>query len=211
MLTRVLLALSALSALSAQSLTLSLSPASLQAGQSTTLTISYTDATPSSNTAAIEWALSLPAGITAGSYSAGSALTTAGKLINCGPSACVAAGDGATLNDTVIASGPIATVPLTVTSTTAPGTLTVTLTSLLGATATNPSTVTLTVNSPTVTVLSRYDLNGDGLVNAADVTIMLNEVIGSATCSGQSLNVGDGKCDVEDLEFEILAALGIIH
>jgi hypothetical protein len=195
----------------AQSFSLSLSPASVQAGGTTTLTITYADSSPSSNTAAMEWALSLPAGITAGSYTAGAALTAAVKPISCGASICVAAGDGATLNDTVIGSGVVATVPLTISSTITPGSEAITLTSLLGATATNPSTVALTVTPATETVLSRYDLNGDGVVNATDVGIMLGDVIGTAICSGQSLNVGDGKCDVEDLEFEILAALGIIH
>lgn len=194
-----------------QSLTLSVSPASVQAGGTATLTITYADSSPSSNTAALEWALSLPTGITAGAPTAGAALTTAVKPINCGTSICVAAGDGATLNDTVIGSGVIATVPLTVASTAAPGPLSVTLTGTLGATSTNPSTVTLTISPATETVLSRYDLNGDGVVNATDVGIMLSEVIGTTTCSGQSLNVGDGKCDAVDLEYEILAALGIIH
>lgn len=194
----------------AQSLTLSLSPASVQAGGSTTLTITYADSSPSSNMAAVQWTLSLPAGLTAGAYTAGAALTTAVKPVNCGTLACVAAGDGSTLNDTVIGSGIIATVPLAVASTTTPGALSISLTAL-GATSTNPSTVTVTVSPVTETVLSRYDLNGDGVVNATDVGIMLNEVIGTTTCSGQSLNVGDGKCDAVDLEFEILAALGIIH
>jgi hypothetical protein len=189
----------------AQSLTLSLSPSSVQAGQPATLAIAYQDSSPSANVAGIQWQLTLPAGVTAGAPVGGAALTAASKAINCGTSICIAIGDGTALNDSVIASGAIASIPLTVSPSAASGNITA---AVLGVTATNPSSVALTVNTITLTVLSPYDLNGDGSVNAADVGIMLNELL-TGTCTGQSLKVGDGKCGLIDLETEILAALGL--
>jgi len=190
----------------AQSLTLSLNPASSQAGQNTTLTVAYQDASPSANAAGIEWQLNLPAGVTAGTPAAGAAATAANKVVTCGVAACLVIGDGAVLNDTVIGSGVLATIPLTLSTNAVSGSVTMTA---LGVTATTPSSIALTINPATLTILSPYDLNGDGSVNAADVGIMINEFL-SGTCSGQSLKVADGKCSIVAVEYEILAAIGVV-
>jgi hypothetical protein len=51
------------------------------------------------------------------------------------------------------------------------------------------------------------DLNGDGVVNAADVQLAANAVIGLGACVFGDLN-GNGICDVADLQRVINAALG---
>jgi hypothetical protein len=191
--------------LAGQSLTLSLNPASLQAGQNTTLTAAYQDATPSASAAGIEWQLTLPTGVTAGAPVVGAAATAANKVVTCGVAGCIVIGDGATLNDTAIGSGVLAAIPLTLSAGAVSGGVSMTA---LGVTATNPSSISMMVNPATLTVLSPYDLNGDGAVNAADVSIMINEFL-SGTCTGQSLKVADGKCGIVAVEYEILAAIGV--
>lgn len=53
---------------------------------------------------------------------------------------------------------------------------------------------------------SPCDLNGDGVVNVADVQIAINEVLGLAPCT---MNLdGTGVCDVADVQRVIAAALG---
>lgn len=193
-----------------QSVTLSVSPASLQSGTAT-LTASFTDSSPSAGMAGVQWVLSLPSGITAALPAAGAATTAAAKIITCGTALCVDIGS-APPNETQINSGVLFTVPLTVSGAT-PGANAITLTSLLGVSGTggtNASTINLSVNPATLTILSVYDLNGDGIVNGADVGIMLLDLV-NRTCTGQAASVGDGKCDLQAVELEIKAALGVIH
>jgi len=53
---------------------------------------------------------------------------------------------------------------------------------------------------------SPCDLNGDGVVNVADVQIAVNEVLGLSACT---MNLdGTGACDVADVQRVITAALG---
>ena len=54
---------------------------------------------------------------------------------------------------------------------------------------------------------SYCDLNGDGLVNAADVTSAINQVLGLAPCTNGDLR-GTGSCDSVDVQRVISAALG---
>jgi len=51
------------------------------------------------------------------------------------------------------------------------------------------------------------DLNDDGVVNALDVQIALNQALGAISCGTADLN-GNGACNVVDLQRVINAALG---
>jgi hypothetical protein len=51
------------------------------------------------------------------------------------------------------------------------------------------------------------DLNGDGVVGAADVQIEANATVGAAACGAADLD-GNGRCDVVDLQRVIAAATG---
>jgi hypothetical protein len=194
-----------------QSLSLSVSPASVAPGGTATLTLNFADTSPTADLAGIEWIVSLPAGVTAGAAVVGAAGTAAGKLINCGATGiCIVIGNGATVNDTGIASGALATVPLTVAPTTAPGTLSIALSGVSGATG--PGLAAMVTTSPiNLKVTSKYDLNGDGVDNLADVLIILGEALGTSPCTAPSTGVGDGKCTMSDVELEIEAALGKIQ
>jgi hypothetical protein len=168
--------------------------------------------------AGVEWTLSLPAPITAGAPALGAAAIAAGKAVTCGTSTqaltttCILIGDGSTLNNTPIGSGVIATIPITVPASTAPGVYGASLTSLLGASTAVPTTsITIPKASGNITVVaSIYDLNGDGVVNAADVQLMLSQNL-AGTCVAPASGVGDGKCGLVDVQLEILAALGLVH
>lgn len=197
----------------AQTLSLSVSPVSDLPGSTPTLTIAFTDSSPSSNIAGVQWTLTLPAGVTAGAAVAGASSTAGQKLISCNGLICLDVGSdnvtGFALNTTALTNGTLATIPLTVASTASAGQITIGA-AYVAANAV-PSAVTIPAASVTFTVLSKYDLNGDGLINAADVQIALAEALGQEPCTSPFNLVGDGKCSIMDVILEIEAALGLIH
>jgi hypothetical protein len=196
-----------------QSVGLSVSPASISPGGTAVLSLTFTDSSPSSNMAGAQWTLTPPSGATISAPTSGPATTAASKVITCGAGAfaplCVDVGDGTTLNANVIGSGVLATFPVSVAAATTPGGMPFALAGLLGATS-GGSALSLTTTGVTLTILSKYDLNGDGLVNAGDVSIMVQDYL-TQSCTGTAAGVGDGKCDIEDVMLEILAATGAIH
>ena len=52
------------------------------------------------------------------------------------------------------------------------------------------------------------DLNGDGVVNVADVQLAVNQAVGAVACSSADLD-GDGSCNVIDVQRIINADLGL--
>jgi hypothetical protein len=115
---------------------------------------------------------------------------------------------GVTVTFAVSAGGGILSAASAVTN--AQGLATVTLT--LGATAA-PTTVvassgTLAGSPITLTATDVYDLNGDGVVNAADVQIAVNQALGLAPCTNGDVNK-DGVCNVIDVQKVIAASLGM--
>lgn len=197
--------------LAAQSIGVSVSPAQVSPGGSAVVTLTYADSVPSAGIAGLQWTFTLPAGLTAGTDAPGAATTAAAKVISCGPTGiCIDAGTGATLNATVITSGVLATIPVTVAATATPGADSLALSGVMGASAAG-LLVTVTAAPATLTVLfSKYDLNQDGLVNGADVLLSLNQADGTAPCTNADVD-GTGKCEVADVILEVLAALGVIH
>lgn len=91
-----------------QTLSPSVSPASIAQGSTTTLNVTFDGA--GTTVVALQWGLALPAGVTA-VWSAGPAATAAGKSVQCNAnfSVCLAYG----LNSTVIGPGVVATAVLT--------------------------------------------------------------------------------------------------
>lgn len=185
----------------AQTLTLS-GPATARPGA--TVTVSLTAA--ASGSAALQWAVGLPAGYTA-TVVAGAAAT--GKALTCNASNafCLLVGQ----NATVIGNGVVAAyslrVPASVSETAA-----LPLSSLLGASAVgNPVTIT---SGPaySLQILAHEDLNGDGSVTAADVTLMTTQAIESQTTPSACVNDlnSDGRCDVLDVMQIVLKSLGLI-
>jgi hypothetical protein len=56
-------------------------------------------------------------------------------------------------------------------------------------------------------VISACDLNGDGVVNIADVQIAINQALGIIACTNANL-IGSGVCNVVDVQRVINASLG---
>jgi hypothetical protein len=200
----------------AQSLSLSVSPASVYAGSSTPVTasITFTDASPTANIAGFGWTLTLPTGLTAGAGTVGAQGTAAQKVLTSNGALSILIGSDGTgssfpLNQNAFTSGIVATFPITVSTSSTPGQVNLTLTNVAAASAPGAA-VTITATGATLTILDQYDLNGDGTVNSADVLIMLTDFL-SSSCTGQAGKVGDGKCGISDVELEIRAALGLIQ
>ncbi len=179
----------------AQSVTLAGSAATVRPGQQVTLSVGVSG---SPAAAAFQFRADVPSGWTYGPTAIASAGTAANKTVQCGVALsgrlCVVYGAN---NNTLIAAGPVVTIPITVPASAAPGPYQLALSGILAGSA-NASPVTL--GSPagiTVTVLSPFDLNGDGTVNSTDLQATLDQVVGTAACSTGDFN-GDGKCDVID-------------
>jgi hypothetical protein len=192
--------------LSGQSLSVSVNPTTVGPGGTATVTIAFSDAATSVNAAGFEWTLSLPAGVTAGPGST----TVGNKILSCKGALCVLAGTApSSLNVGVIASGALASFPLTIGAAPA-GNQTVTLTQVVATSATG-TPITLSATPATLTIGPlKYDLNGDGKVDSADVQVALGQGLGNQSCTTGDVN-GDGKCDVTDVILTVMAAMGLLH
>jgi Dockerin type I domain/Cohesin domain len=164
---------------------------------------------PGSEPAAVQFSLSYPSDVGGVSVSAGPAATAASKEIACNtanPMLCVIYGvnQNRVLGSSA-APGTLASVAFSVAKTAA---LSETVT-LSGVVAADPSgnAIASAGSAGTITVFSVYDLNRDGKIDAQDLQIIINAILGQ---TAQDLN-GDGKTDVLDLMVEALAALGILH
>lgn len=177
----------------AQTLTPSLSAASVATGKPVTLTVTYAAGT--NPAAAIQWSLAVPTGTTV-VWAGTPGDTTLNKSLTCNatasPQVCILAG----LNDTAIPSGPLATATITFPAGTR-GTQTLTLSSDLAASLAGDS-IAVAGASATEAALSPFDLNGDGSVNNADLLIAIGQALGINPCTTADFN-GDGVCNVDDL------------
>jgi len=200
----------------AQQLTLTLTPSNPAPGSTATLAVGMVDSSPSSSAVAAEFSLSGPAVVAFGTPALGAASTAAGKQIYCNGLKCLVSDTAAPFNLTPIANGVLVTYPITI-SASASGPQTITITSFGGANSTSASTVNFSVSPLTFTpavVLSKYDLNGDGVVDVKDVLIAVLQAIGTNPCqlTGQGAGDvnGDGVCDARDPTTIGLAILGLI-
>ncbi len=243
---KYLLLLTLASAMWAQQLTLNGSTSTVtQPGAApVTVTVGFTDATPSAGIAAMQWGWSgtptfSPLTPIATAFPApGAPVTTLmSKTLLCVPAGCTLAGtDGVntaanspgvtilqgpaatTINaNTLGISTPVAT--FTITPPTTAGIYTLTLVNPL---AVDPNGAKITIGAPptfTLTVVGAAvigDLNGDGVVNNADIVISIAAALNSlvnpaATCPAVDDLDGDGKCTVADVEMVIKAAGGVAH
>lgn len=126
-----------------------------------------------------------------------------GKSFQCSAAnRCVVYG----LNSLTIPNGSVLTEPITILPS-ATGSVIIHLSGVIASDGTG-SAVTLTfgpdVTITLPTVINKFDLNGDGAVNMPDVTLMLNQILG--TCTNGDLNA-DGKCTIVDLQLLINAAI----
>ncbi len=145
---------------SAQSVSLSVYPGSVPPGGTATLTLTYTDASPTVNVAAIQWQLELPPGLSAAVPVAAGEAVAANKVIsyNAANGYTILAGTGTPLNATPMASGILAIIAVTAALNGGSGVMKIGFGSdlpLLGADA-NGNGVPVSGGSVTLVVLSRF-------------------------------------------------------
>jgi hypothetical protein len=189
------LTLSLAPAMAQVTLTATASPATVRPGQSTTVTLTLAG-TPA--VAGIQWSLGLPLGWT-GTQIITPAVSTIPKTLTCGtgtPPICLIWG----LNVLPIPVGSILTLPLTIPTTAAPGPATIALTGLFSG---SPAGVTVPITgvNAVITVLSPFDINGDGQVTAVDVNLIVAQVA-SGTCTSDV--VGNGQCNILQVLAEVI-------
>ena len=174
--------------------------ASVPAGGSATLTVSCTGCQAQSVTA-VQWTITLPAGVSLGAPVAASAWAAAGNSGYCNPAngTCIVAGGTA-----VVADGAVATIPLTFATA---GSDSLALSGLFAAAEINGAGVNVNgmiSGSPAaIKVLSPCDLNSDGVVNTADVQILINAALGITACPISGIT-----CNLVAVINEIIAANG---
>ena len=196
--------------LGAQTKTLTLTgPATAKPGDTVALTLTAAGGT-NTNSAGIQWTMGLPSGGYTATATAGTAATAATKTLSCTADTtfCMLWG----MNATIIGNGVVTTYSVKVPAGAVGGGVSFPLSGILGATAAGLAQA-ISAGTPytlTVQVPIKQDLNGDGKTDAADVQLMVNEVVAAQGSPGACVHdmTGDGKCDLLDVIMVLLKALG---
>ena len=192
------------SLLSAQTLTLT-GPASVKQGKSVTLNLGVGGPVVA---AGLQWTVGLPVGFTATSV-IGGAGTTAAKTLYCTSDAalCLLVG----MNTTAIGNGTVAVYSLAVPSTATLGANPIPLSGLVAVNAAGGSLAITPGATYSILVLAKQDINGDGVVDNADVQLMIDQVRAARTNPAACVDDmnADGKCDLVDVFNVVLKALGL--
>lgn len=149
------------------------------------------------------------ADISAVAATIGAAGTEGAKTVSCngpvpGVYKCIVSG----VNTNLIGDGVLLTYAITIAPNTTKTNTAISLSDDLGATV--AADVILIADVPFVTVVlvpSRCDLNNDGVVNAADVQLALDQALEKTACAAADLDK-DGRCTVNDVQRVINAVLG---
>lgn len=164
------------------------------------------------NIAAVEFSLALPAGAVVpfqacpavagvtptptNCIAAGAASTAAGKSsVSCAP---VTAGGLLTClswgpNANVYSDGIVALVPVSLPTSSAPGSISLVASNISAASAAGAGLTVAAGPVLSVMVLNPCDINSDGALNAADINPALAQALGFATCGTADL-IGTGTC-----------------
>lgn len=188
----------------AQTLTLS-GPANAKAGTTATITVALSNSVANTGPAAMQFSSVLPAGFAFSSPSLGAASTSSTKTIQCNAAnlLCVVYG----MNQNVIPNGNVATFGFQIPASATPGPVTISLSNLV---AVNRTASVMPLGSGpnlTINIVSRADINADGKVVTADVSLMVTQVVSGATCSDDQ-NFDD-RCDIVDIYVVVLRAMGL--
>lgn len=222
-----------ISCLRAQQITASFSATSVkQPGAAPiTLTVGFQDAPTASNTATLSWNwsgnLTPTLALIPAPGTQGNAQNDNYKDLACSPTGCVLVGGGILPGAAgiTVTPGKLVTVPeasplgtgnfatFTIVPPTAAGTYSLSLMATKAGSATGalitvsaPPTLTLTVTAPIT-----GDVNGDGVIDANDLTAELLTILVPSTCSATFDLDGDGLCTVADLQKIINVIPGATH
>lgn len=178
-------------------------PVTVRPGGSINLRVAYAS-TVTADVSGLQWSLNVPVGVTSSAV-AGPAATAAAKTISCRTDGtiCLAVG----LNKNLIGNGDIAVYTLTFPASFPAGNVSLALSQILAADV-NGAGLTIAGGPPLiVAVQSKYDLNGDGVVTGADVSLAIDQALGVTACGSADVT-GDSKCDLYDVILIALAAIG---
>ena len=188
-----------LTATAQSTVTLSAPVLNVRPGQTAALNVAFS----TSNAAAMQWTAVMPAGWTATAIP-GSRAVAAGKQVACNPSngVCLVYG----MNATAMQAGEVAVYTVTVPATAAAGNYPIQIASPVAVGVTGAVIPTTAGPLVTLRVLSRNDLNSDGAVDVADVSLAVDQARGITACGSADIN-GSGGCDIVDVFVLVLAVL----
>lgn len=193
---RLFLPLAFLGTISAQSTLTLAGPPSARPGTSISVSLTH-NLGPATPPVGFQWNLAAPAGwnpVTGLGLSA----TAAQKTIACSPDGKICMVYGAN-NITTIAPGQLATISIAIPSSQAAGSVQLALSNIIAGGPTGNTITTAPALPISIVILAKEDLNGDGAINVADITVIINQsLVTGGTCTTADLN-GDGKCDVIDV------------
>lgn len=181
-------------------------PPAVRQGSTATLTLTL-GGSAANAPAGLQWTILPPSGVTFGAWVAGASTTAAGKSVTCDASGATCLDFG--LNQNVIGAGVVASWPVTIPSNAPTGPSQFPLSGLIAVDKAGTAVALASGPTYSILILSQADLDGNGKVDAADVGLMLNQVLGTGGATCTSDQTGDGKCDLLDVYAVVLRALGL--
>jgi hypothetical protein len=180
-------------------------PANVTPGATATLSATLSGVTGTQFTA-FQMSLTLPPGITLGTVTASPAGIAVGKGSYCGPAICLELGmTNATppvLSNNPMVDGQALSLQLVVSPTATAGVVAIPLVNLLGASVAGEPIPLVSGPVYSLRVLSKCDVNQDGLIDFRDVQAMVGVLDNGGTCPLS------GGCTVAALVVVLVAALG---
>ena len=181
----------------------SLSPTKIRPGGQVTLTLTLTG----TGIVGLNWQTVLPAGWVVPTPSLSPAVAAIPKAVYCNVALCLAAGyivgSPESLNSLSMPAGALAVMTLTIPATAPAGDVQI---GLQAVTATDDAAneIALISTPATLTVLGRFDLNSDGVLDDADALLVRRQIVGQDPCGSADFN-GNGRCTAADMQLFIRA------
>ncbi len=154
--------------------------------------------------AGLQWSVTMPAGGYTISATPGTSTTAASKRMQCAapPFTCLVYGIDANL----VAPGQIAVHTVGIPASAPKGAIQFPLAGTIAASLPGVEIPSASGAAYSLTILSKFDLNGDGATDLNDLQIVVDQALGRVGCTSGDLN-GDGKCNVLDAQLLANASL----
>jgi len=178
-------------------------PATAKQGSTITLSLNSAGVT-ASGPVGVQWTLTPPSGFTVTLANAGVASVAASKQIACNAAKLLCLIYG--LNQNVIADGQVASLIIPIPVSATPGPASFALSGLFAGDKTGASMTITSGPTYSIIVLSRADINGDGIIDPTDVALMVGQVKENSCVDDPN---GDGACNLFDVLYVINRALGL--
>ena len=182
-------------------------PATARPGATVTLTLAIAGSTGE----AYQWQITPPGSGLTLTTAIAPGVSTANKTLICSTDGtiCILFSSSAPGATSTIPDGNLATVTLKIPAGTAPGSITLPLSNMIGAAGVPAQPLPVTSGGVySLKILDPRDVNGDGVIDLSDVTAITTQIT-TASCTTGDVN-GDGKCDVVDVLGVVLKILGLV-